>query len=73
MSREQSSRNSTTERLITVEELSELLRVPVRTIYRWQQVRTGPKAIRVGRDLRFRPTAVTEWLVEQESFQASQF
>jgi excisionase family DNA binding protein len=53
------------ERLLTIEELSETLQVPVRTLYDWRQKGTGPVSILAGRSLRYRPSDVAAWLDEQ--------
>jgi excisionase family DNA binding protein len=49
-------------RLLSVEDLAELLQVPMRTIYDWRYRGDGPKPIRVGRHLRFDPADVARWL-----------
>ena len=51
--------------LMTTDELSEFLRIPKATIYRWRQERSGPKAVRVGKHLRYRRTDVEAWLDRQ--------
>jgi len=50
------------EKMLSVDELAELLGVPRCTVYRWSSDRTGPPAYRVGRFLRYRPTEVESWL-----------
>ncbi|MGI8752439.1 MAG: helix-turn-helix domain-containing protein [Acidimicrobiales bacterium] len=50
------------EALLTVEEVAELLRVPVATIYRWRLHREGPPAVRVGRYLRYSSNGIQKWL-----------
>jgi excisionase family DNA binding protein len=50
------------ERLLSIDELSEYLRVPVTTLYDWRANQKGPLAIRVGRALRYPESAVREWL-----------
>jgi excisionase family DNA binding protein len=58
------------QRLLTVEELAQLLGVPVATLYRWRHYGDqGPLAIKVGKHLRYRPEDVEEWclgLAERE-------
>jgi excisionase family DNA binding protein len=49
-------------RLLTVQELADLLQVPTKTIYTWRYKRSGPPAIPIGRYLRFRPEDVAAWL-----------
>lgn len=50
------------DKLLSVEELAELLGVPVGTIYRWNHIGTGPQAIKVGRHVRYRQTDIDRWL-----------
>lgn len=49
-------------RLMSVDEVSEYLGIPVATLYRWRHMRTGPKASRVGRYLRYSADDVAAWL-----------
>jgi predicted site-specific integrase-resolvase len=44
------------EQLLTPEEVSKVLQIPVKTLYRWRYHGTGPPAKKVGRHLRTRPT-----------------
>lgn len=55
----------TVERLWTVEEVADYLRVPVTTLYQWRYRRVGPRASRVGRYLRYDPAAVRAWVERQ--------
>lgn len=48
--------------LLSVEELSAVLQVPVKTLYQWRFRGEGPKPIRVGRYLRYDPTDVATWV-----------
>ncbi len=50
------------DRLLSVGDLSELLQVPVGTIYQWRQRGEGPKGIRIGGHLRYDPVDVAGWL-----------
>ncbi|MGH9045340.1 MAG: helix-turn-helix transcriptional regulator [Acidimicrobiales bacterium] len=52
-------------RLLSPEALAEYLGVPVATIYQWNYRRSGPRALRVGRHLRFRPEDIQSWLDAQ--------
>jgi excisionase family DNA binding protein len=47
---------------LTTEELADLLRIPAATIYQWRLRGQGPPALKIGRHLRWRRTAVDEWL-----------
>jgi excisionase family DNA binding protein len=50
------------EQLLTPEEVSKILQVPVATLYQWRYRGTGPPGFRVGRHLRFRVGDVGEYL-----------
>ncbi len=50
------------DRMWTPEDVSHYLGVPVPTLYQWRWKKYGPRAIRVGRYLRYRPTDVEVWL-----------
>ena len=43
------------------------LGVPVTTLYQWRYRRVGPRAIRVGRHLRYDSADVRAWLAERTS------
>ena len=49
----------------TIHEVSAFLRIPVGTLYQWRHRRTGPKAAKVGRHLRYDPIEVRAWLQRQ--------
>lgn len=53
------------EPLLSIAELSEYLDVPVKTLYDWRIAGRGPRAIHVGRQLRFFVSDVHDWLTEQ--------
>ena len=48
--------------LLSAEDLSEMLQIPVQTIYRWRHRGEGPRPMKVGKYLRFDPEDVTRWL-----------
>lgn len=48
--------------LMTVEDLSDYLQVPVNTLYAWRSRGTGPPGIRIGRHLRYLRRDVQAWL-----------
>ena len=50
------------EPLLSIEELSEYLGVPVRTLYDWRLAGRGPCAVHVGRQIRYFVSDVQEWL-----------
>lgn len=51
--------------LATAEQVAEYLGVPMATLYQWRYRRTGPKALKVGRWLRYRWEDVERYLDEQ--------
>ncbi len=53
------------EPLLTVEELAGYLGVPVATIYDWRVDGKGPRAIRVGRHVKFAVSDVRAWIDAQ--------
>jgi excisionase family DNA binding protein len=48
--------------LLTESEVAGMLRVSPRTVRRWRNEGTGPPALRVGRRIRYRRSAVEAWL-----------
>jgi excisionase family DNA binding protein len=53
--------------LLTPTELAAFLGVPVATLYAWRYQRNGPRALRVGRHLRYRQEDLDAWLEAQAS------
>jgi len=51
--------------LLTPAQVSEILQVPVATLYRWRYYRVGPRAGKVGRHLRYRRDEIDRWLREE--------
>ncbi len=52
--------------LLSAEELADFLGVPLSTLYGWNHRRQGPRALKVGRHLRYRWAEVEAWLTAQE-------
>ena len=52
-------------KLLSANELAEYLGVPIATLYRWNYMGTGPRAIKVGRHLRYRERDVEGWLEDE--------
>lgn len=48
--------------LLTPQQIAEICGVPVKTVYQWNYAGTGPRPIRVGRHVRYRPSDLTSWL-----------
>ena len=53
------------DRLMTITDLSEMLGVPVDTLYGWRHRGEGPEGYRIGRHVRYRRAAVEAWLDTQ--------
>lgn len=52
--------------LWTEEVLSERLGIPVKTLQRWRAYGGGPRFVKVGRQPRYRPASVLDWLESRE-------
>lgn len=50
------------EPLLSPQDLSDLCGVPIGTVYQWNYRRVGPRAIKVGKHVRYRPADVEAWL-----------
>ncbi|MGM0345865.1 helix-turn-helix domain-containing protein [Streptomyces sp. Adlamb9] len=58
------------DRYLTPEDLVTMFGLPsVDTVYQWRRKRIGPPGFRVGRYLRYDPTAVRAWVTEQTTLQ----
>jgi len=53
------------EALMTPSEVSQLLGVPVTTLYGWRHRGEGPVGYRIGRHVRYRRATVEEWIETQ--------
>ena len=47
---------------MTIDDLANWLRVPVQTVYDWRRRSYGPRAHKIGGQLRWRRSDVEEWL-----------
>ncbi|WP_433725745.1 helix-turn-helix transcriptional regulator [Actinoplanes sp. CA-051413] len=50
------------DRLLTPVEVAEVLGIPKSTLYAWRNRNVGPRAVRVGRHLRWRRLDVDMWI-----------
>ena len=57
---------SRTTRLLTTDDLAELVGVEVRTIERWRKAGSGPPFMLFGRTIRYHPARVQQWLAACE-------
>lgn len=46
---------------LTVDEVAERYQVPIATVRYWRHRGTGPKAVKIGRFIRYRLADVIEW------------
>ncbi|MFE7117218.1 helix-turn-helix domain-containing protein, partial [Streptomyces sp. NPDC057654] len=53
------------DRYLTPEDVAGLFDVPLETVYQWRKKRTGPPGFRVGRHIRYDPTAVRRWAADR--------
>ena len=53
------------ERLISITDLSEMLAVPIHTLYRWPHKEEGPVGYRIRRHVKYRRATVGAWLETQ--------
>ncbi len=53
--------------LMTMQEVADVVRVPVATLRYWRHLGTGPRSFRIGRGVRYWRTEVLHWLENQSS------
>ncbi len=53
------------EKLLTTEQVAEVLGVPRATLWQWRSHGKGPKGLRVGRHVRYRATDIDRWIAAQ--------
>jgi excisionase family DNA binding protein len=59
------------EPLMTPQEVADFLRLPVLTLQTWRAKRTGPRAYRVGRHVRYRRDDLEAWFENQQAGSAA--
>jgi predicted DNA-binding transcriptional regulator AlpA len=52
-------------RLLTPEEVAHKLQIAWITLAKWRSARTGPRFVRVGRYIRYRPEDIDEWVAQR--------
>jgi excisionase family DNA binding protein len=55
------------DRYLTPDDVAMLLTVPLETVYQWRKKHTGPPGFRVGKHLRYDPTAVHNWIAGRQA------
>ena len=58
------------DKLLTTEELAEMMRTSVRTVAYWNHIGSGPQSVKAGRRRLYRLTDVEAWLDEQAAKEA---
>lgn len=53
------------EPLMTLQDLADYLDVPVTTLYQWRHRGEGPRAFKLGRQVRYRREDIDRWLDER--------
>ncbi len=53
------------ERLLTPEDVSDLLGIPAKTLANWRSERVGPLPLRIGCHVRYRASDLSAWLEER--------
>ena len=51
--------------LLTMQEVADVVRLPVATLRYWRHLGTGPRSFRIGRSVRYWHREVFAWLDEQ--------
>jgi excisionase family DNA binding protein len=51
--------------LLSIEDLSTYLKIPVNTLYQWRKTGKGPAGFRAGKYVRYRSSDVDAWITEQ--------
>ncbi len=52
--------------LLTIQDVSKRLNVPVETLRRWRRTGVGPHSFKIGGQLRYRPENVERYIKQQE-------
>lgn len=52
--------------LLSIDEVSAYLGIPVDSLRRWRTQGTGPRAAKLGKHLRYRKDEVDRWVTERE-------
>ena len=55
-----------TEQLLNEQDVAELLKMSVHTLRQWRSANRGPRYIKLGSNVRYRPTDITTWIENQQ-------
>jgi predicted DNA-binding transcriptional regulator AlpA len=56
--------------LLSIQDVSRLLRISVGTLRAWRRSHEGPHSFKVGRQIRYRPESIERWIRERERKEA---
>jgi len=65
MTAERNTGDASIHKLLTPEDVSDLLGIPVKTLANWRSERVGPLPLRIGCHVRYRSSDVETWLSER--------
>jgi excisionase family DNA binding protein len=54
--------STSTDGLLSPLDLCEILKVPIKTIYRWRATGSGPRSIKIGKHVRYRRSDIDAWI-----------
>ncbi|WP_024762006.1 helix-turn-helix domain-containing protein [Streptomyces exfoliatus] len=56
---------------LTPDDIALKFKVPKETVYYWHKKHTGPPGFRVGKHIRYDPTAVQAWVTQQSNLDSA--
>ncbi|MER5376497.1 helix-turn-helix domain-containing protein [Streptomyces sp. NPDC002553] len=54
------------DRYLTPDDVAEIFKVPLETVYQWRKKRTGPPGFRIGKHLRYGPADVRAYVDQRK-------
>lgn len=55
-----------TDQLLDEQDVAELLKMSVHTLRHWRSANRGPKYLKLGKAVRYRPADITDWIENQQ-------
>lgn len=55
-----------TDEWLSPQELADIFRIPVRTVYGWRYRGEGPRGLKIGRHVRYRASDIEAWLATRD-------
>lgn len=59
-------RRTNSDEILTLDEVAQILKIPISTLRKWRTNAQGPKGFRAGKYVRYRRSAVEQFIAEQE-------